>query len=270
MLRTARRSALPAGLLVLALAACSAPAEGRTPPAAPPPSAAASPSTSSPSSPSPASPSSSRPAAAPRFDLGQRSVDDPASLWVVVDKLRPLRPKSWAPADLVAPDVPHTNAPLLREQAARALERLVAEARADGVRVVSLSAYRPYPLQRSIFDRNVAALGQEAAERLTARPGYSEHQTGLTDDLGDGSGRCAIQTCFAGTPAGGWLAANAWRYGFILRYPRGEQRATGIQWEPWHFRYVGVPLARHMRDTRQRVLERVFGLPDSPDYAAPR
>ena len=200
------------------------------------------------------------------FDLTAHSLDAPGSIWVVVDKRRPLQPRSWVPKDLVQPAVPHTNVPMLRKPAAQALERLVAGARREGVRVTSLSAYRAYTTQKSIYDRNVASLGRAATERLTARPGYSEHQTGLADDLGDGSGRCGIQNCFATTPAGRWLAANAWRYGFIQRYPKGQQAQTGIQWEPWHYRFVGTALARRMHRTGQTVLERVFSLPASPDY----
>lgn len=262
MRRMPRAAALlVAGLALGALAGCTAATPSRTPSptvsgGAATPSATAGPTSSAVPT---ASPSAS-------FDLQQHSIDDPRSIWVVVDKQRPLDPKSWVPQDLVAPDVPHTNAPLLRKPAAEALERMVAAAKRDGVGVVSLSAYRPYTVQKSIYDRNLASIGLAATDRLTARPGYSEHQTGLADDLGDSSGRCPIATCFASTPAGRWLAADAWRYGWILRYPAGEQSVTGIQSEPWHFRYVGTTLSTYMHDTDQTLLERVFGLPDSPDY----
>jgi D-alanyl-D-alanine carboxypeptidase len=202
----------------------------------------------------------------PSFDRAQRSIDDPASLWVVVDKRRPLQPRSWIPPDLVTPDVPHTNPPLLRRAAAAALVRMVAAAKADGVGVTSLSAYRPYTSQQRIFERNLATLGEATTLRLTAKPGYSEHQTGLADDLGDASGRCGIATCFATTPAGRWLEANAWRYGWVLRYPKGDEAVTGIQWEPWHFRYVGKALAAELHRTGVPTLEQLFGLPAAPDY----
>lgn len=272
MLRSVRRRGLSAAavlplLAVVGLAGCTAaPQHGQQ--AAPtvaatvtaPSSRTATPSTGPTSSPA------SSPASTPAFDLSRHSLDDPRSIWVVVDKQRPLRPKSWVPEDLVAPRVPHTNAPLLRKPAARALERMVAAAKEDGVGIVSLSAYRAYTVQKSIYDRNLASMGRAATERLTARPGYSEHQTGLADDLGDSSGRCPIQACFGTTPAGRWLDADSWRYGFILRYPAGQQAVTGIQSEPWHFRYVGTALAEHMHATHQPLLERVFDLPDSPDY----
>lgn len=277
MSRRARLRALSAGVLVpvtaLLLAACTAAPPASTPSApvasAPPVASSAAPSSAASETAggdSPLSASRSTPTPSSSFDLTRRSRSDPASIWVVVDKRRPLKPKSWVPKDLVQPAVPHTNTPLLREPAAKALERMVAAARKDGVRVVSLSAYRPYTVQKTIYDRNVRAMGKAAAEKLTARPGYSEHQTGLADDLGDGSGRCPITACFAGTAAGRWLASNAWRYGWIMRYPKGQHAQTGIEWEPWHFRYVGTGLSRHMHATGQTVLERVFDLPASPDY----
>lgn len=259
------RVAVAAGLAVAALTACSgepAPSRGTVSTVAASTAAPTAPRSSATSRPAPTpSPSATR-----GFDLRQHSIDDPGSIWVVVDKRRPLSPKSWVPRDLVQPAVPHTNVPRLRKPAAAALERMVSAARRDGVGVVSLSAYRAYTMQRSIYERNVASMGKAATERLTARPGYSEHQTGLADDLGDASGRCPIAACFATTPAGRWLAANAWRYGWILRYPKGEQAVTGIQWEPWHYRWVGTGLSKHMHATRQTLLERVFDLPSSPDY----
>ena len=274
MVRRARGSAALVGLVLLALTGCT-----QAPDAAPSGAVPAAPSagsqsavSASTSSPTPTRTRSATPASSPSpsassgFDLRKHSTDDPRSVWVVVDKRRPLKPKSWVPTDLVQPAVPHTNVPQLRKPAAKALERMIAGAKRDGVGVVSLSAYRAYTVQKSIFDRNLRTMGRAATEKLTARPGYSEHQTGLADDLGDSSGRCPIATCFATTPAGKWLKANAWRYGWILRYPPGKQAVTGIQSEPWHYRYVGTGLAKHMHATGQPLLERVFDLPDSPDY----
>lgn len=203
--------------------------------------------------------------ATPGFDRTAYSVDDPRSIWVVVDKKRPLRPKSWIPQDLVTPAVPHTNVPQLRKPAATALVTMFAAAKRDGIRLVSLSAYRSYSTQQSIFERNIASLGRAKTLQLTAKPGYSEHQTGLADDVGDG-GSCDLQVCFESRPAAKWLSANSWRYGFIQRYPLGFTKITGIQVEPWHFRYIGTSLAREMHRTGSKTLEQFFGLPPSPDY----
>lgn len=199
------------------------------------------------------------------FDVRAHSIDDPTSIWVVVDKKRPLQPKSYVPTDLVTPDVPHTNVPQLRRVAANALIAMFAGAKQDGITLYSLSAYRSFATQTSIFDRNTQQLGSATTLELTAKPGYSEHQTGLADDLGDGTS-CDLAVCFESHPAAKWLAANSWRYGWILRYPLGDTAITGIQTEPWHFRYVGRSLAKQMHVTKVKTLEQFFGLPDSADY----
>jgi D-alanyl-D-alanine carboxypeptidase len=258
-----RRAVLVGSVLVavLALAGCGTDAQ---PTVATSSAVAAEPvrSTTTPSSTPKASPSPTR---SPAFDRAEHSIDDPSSIWVVVDKHRPLQPKGFVPPDLVTPAVPHTNVPQLRKGAAAALVRMFAAARRDGVTLVSLSAYRSVATQRSIFDRNIASLGRATTLQLTAKPGYSEHQTGLADDLGDGSS-CDLQVCFESHPAARWLTANAWRYGFIQRYPMGYTKITGIQVEPWHFRYVGKSLAREMRVTKAKTLEQFFDLPAAPDY----
>ena len=78
---------------------------------------------------------------------------------------------------------------------------------------------------------------------------------------------CSLEVCFADTPEGQWVAANAWRFGFLLRYPEGLTPITGFDYEPWHFRYVGPELAAELHETGTRTLEEFFGLPPAPDYA---
>jgi D-alanyl-D-alanine carboxypeptidase len=265
-------------VLVLALTGCSSAVPAPPVPQAPVPDprGATAPvqpvrSISTPTAPSTSTTRSSAPTPTPTssptstFDRAKHSIDDPGSIWVVVDKHRPLQPKSYVPPDLVIPAVPHTNVPQLRKVAAAALVRMFAAAKQDGVALVSLSAYRSSTSQRSIFDRNVASLGRATTLKLTAKPGFSEHQTGLADDLGDGTS-CDLQVCFESHPAAKWLTANAWRYGFIQRYPLGYTKITGIQVEPWHFRYVGASLAKQMRRTGVKTLEQFFDLPAAPDY----
>ena len=210
---------------------------------------------------------SSRPIAAttPAFDRTAHSLRAPTSIWVVVNKQRPLKPKTYVPPDLVTPRVPHTNVPQLRKAAAAALVTMFAAAKRDGITLYSLSAYRSYATQKSIFERNLASLGRATTLNLTAKPGYSEHQTGLADDLGDGSS-CDLQVCFESHPAARWLAEHSWKYGWVLRYPLGYTRITGIQTEPWHFRYIGKPAAKEMHRTGVKTLEQFFRLPPSPDY----
>jgi zinc D-Ala-D-Ala carboxypeptidase len=203
----------------------------------------------------------------PPFDRAARSIDDPASLWVVANKLRPLNPREFAPGDLRAAAIPFVFEPLLRDEAATAAERLVAAATAEGIALTAQSSYRSYASQQRVYAGWVARLGQEAADLTSARPGHSEHQTGLAIDFSAVPANCTLDQCFASTPQGQWLAANAWRFGFHLRYPEGATPITGYEFEPWHYRYVGPELATELHETGIRTLEEFFGLPAAPDYA---
>lgn len=221
--------------------------------------------TPSATAPSPTSATAPSPtqSAAPTFDRSAHSIDDPTSLWLVVNKRRPL--PDYVPSVVDVP-VPHTNAPQLRAEASRAVVALFAAAKADGLELASNSAYRSFTTQRSVYEGNVQRLGRTVADHLTAHPGCSEHQTGLAIDIGALSGRCSLDVCMGDEPEGRWLAANAWRHGFLLRYPADKVAVTGYQYEPWHFRFLGRPLARELHDTGVRTLEEFFGLPAAPDY----
>jgi len=201
------------------------------------------------------------------FDKNARSIDDPASIWVVVNKQRPLNPLDYVPADLVDVPVDHTWAPVLRKEASDAVVAMfTAAAQEAGLELASNSAYRSYSSQVEVYTDDVEHNGQAAADLSTARPGYSEHQTGLTMDIGPSSGNCSLNTCLADTPEGQWLAANGWRFGFILRYPADKTEITGYDFEPRHYRYVGVELSTRMHETGVRTLEEFFGLPAAPTY----
>lgn len=203
----------------------------------------------------------------PAFDRGARSIDDPASLWIVANKLRPLSPREFAPDDLRTARIPYVYEPVLRDEAATAAEQLVAAAAADGIALTAQSSYRSHASQQRVYAGWVAQLGQEAADLTSARPGHSEHQTGLSIDFSAVPASCTLDQCFAETPQGRWLAENAWQFGFHLRYPEGATPITGYEFEPWHFRYVGAELAVELRETGIRTLEEFFGLPAAPDYA---
>ena len=95
------------------------------------------------------------------------------------------------------------------------------------------SGFRSYATQKTLYNNYVARDGKAAADRYSARPGYSEHQTGLAADLN------VIDDNYGNTDSGKWLANNCWRYGFILRYPKGKESQTGYMYESWHFRYIG-------------------------------
>lgn len=194
------------------------------------------------------------------FDKQAHSTTDPTSIWVVVNKQHPLQPVSYAPADLVSVG----NNQYLRAEAAAALNTMLTDAKAAGYTVTPDSGYRSYSMQVTTYNSEVAAYGQAVADSESARPGYSEHQTGLAIDFG--SGGCNITDCFANTPGGKWVTANAYRYGFILRYPNDLTDVTGYRAEAWHFRYVGVPLAVEMRQEGVRTLEQFFGVPGGTTY----
>ncbi|WP_256030775.1 M15 family metallopeptidase [Leifsonia xyli] len=102
--------------------------------------------------------------------------------------------------------------------------------------------------------------------RTPARPGHSEHQTGFAVDISAVPAQCSLSACFAQTPQGEWLAANAWRFGFLLRYPEDKVAVTGFMFEPWHYRYIGVPLATHLHATGVTTLEEFFGLPSGTGF----
>jgi D-alanyl-D-alanine carboxypeptidase len=202
----------------------------------------------------------------PTFDRTQLSLDDPNALWVISNKHRPLNPADFAPSDLSMPvGVPNEFTQPLREAAARAVEAMYTDAVAQGVNFGIISAYRDYGTQVSLYNSYVARDGQEAADTYSARPGHSEHQTGLAVDFDDG-GACYLNACFESTEAGTWLAVNAANYGFVLRYPNGQDAVTGFTYEPWHFRYIGVAAAQEMRDTGTLTLEEFFGLEPAPGY----
>ncbi|NKX51230.1 M15 family metallopeptidase [Arthrobacter deserti] len=195
--------------------------------------------------------------------------DDPARIDVVVNKTRPLKPLDYAPSDLRLPNVPlgpGGDAAQVRESVAGAVEQLFAAAAADGVQLTLLSGFRSYQTQVSTYQYWVEVNGRAGADRVSARPGYSEHQTGLAVDIGDPSGACNLSACFADTAAGRWAAENAHRFGFIVRYQPGQEEVTGYAPEAWHLRYVGRKVAADMAGRDIRALETYFGLPEAPDY----
>lgn len=198
------------------------------------------------------------------FDKNMHSISSPDSIWVVVNKNRPL-PDGYEPSDLVVPSVrlrlDSTNQQMkFRRAAAGALQEMFTAADRAGVTLVFGSGYRSAALQKQFYDNYVAQDGQAAADRYSARPGTSEHQTGLSFDATNLRGECHLETCFKNTPEGKWLAQNAYKYGFIIRYPDGKEAVTGYQYEPWHMRYVGKELAAEMHRQNIVTLEEFFDL----------
>lgn len=206
------------------------------------------------------------------FNKNQFSLEDPQSPWVIVNKKRPLNPISYAPDALVTPNIALRSNITSQERqvgkvTAEALELLVKDAKKQGIHLTLESGYRSYNFQVNLYDRYVRQQGQPVADTQSARAGHSEHQTGLTADLGGITRpQCNVELCYADTIEGKWLAANAYTYGFIIRYPKDKTPITGYIYEPWHVRYVGVALSTEMHNQRIDTLEEFFNLPAAPDY----
>jgi zinc D-Ala-D-Ala carboxypeptidase len=219
-------------------------------------------------------PSQSTKAAKKKDDKSPGAGEDhtnPASIGVVVNKRRPLVPLDYHPGDLRRPAVSigtGGESALLRDAVADATEKMFNAAAADGAPMVMVSGFRSYATQVDTYNHWVRQHGSEAAaDMISARPGYSEHQTGLSMDIGDSTGACNLQQCFADTAAGIWVANNAQRFGFIIRYAPGEEKVTGYSPEPWHLRYVGKKVAGKMAQRSINSLEEYFGLPGAPGYS---
>ncbi|WP_062136131.1 M15 family metallopeptidase [Demequina aestuarii] len=196
----------------------------------------------------------------PGLDLDLHSLDDPASPWVVVNKSRAIDPLTWVPPELDSDG----GAPMVPE-ASLALAAMRAAAADAGVAISVGSGYRAYGSQRSIYSEYVSRWGRARADRFSARPGHSEHQSGFAVDV-FGSLGCRLKACFADEPAGEWVVAHGHEYGFIVRYPPGAEEVTGYKHEPWHLRYVGVELATEMRERGIATMEEFFSLDPAPEY----
>ncbi len=199
--------------------------------------------------------------------LSTLDIDDPASITVVVNKRRPLQELYYEPSDLVSPTIPNVTGQLLRAEANDAMTRMYHDLKAaTGYGFALCSGYRSYWHQNSTYQHWLNTLGASTAEHFSARPGYSEHQTGLAIDIvAEGEG-CRYDDHLYVTVAGQWMNENAHNYGYILRYVPGLQEITGFSNEWWHWRYVGVEVATDMREKGIATLEEYFGLEPAPDY----
>jgi zinc D-Ala-D-Ala carboxypeptidase len=187
---------------------------------------------------------------------------------VLINKRNPLRPTSYVPSGLVVPSVTYPNGERLRSDAAAALARMFAAARSEGAGRMSIaSGYRSYTTQSSVYWNRVGTSGRAYADTWIARPGHSEHQSGLGLDIAPvGNASCSRHNCIGSTPQGAWLRGNAWRFGFVLRYESGSTAVTGYNGEPWHFRYVGTALSTGYRNGGWHSLEQFLDEPAAPTY----
>lgn len=269
-----RRTVTLGGLaaLGLGLSACS-PEAHPVPPVSdsfstPPPVVSVGPAAALPTAaPSTTTPPDPAPSAAPAAAHAAASTD-PASPLVVVNKQRPLKPIDFVP-QLTTPRVPLATSgesTQLNPTTARAAEAMFAAAAAAGSPMTLLSGYRSYATQVATYNGWVAREGAGMADVASARPGFSEHQTGWAFDIGDATGACAVQPCFKDTRAATWAAAHAHEFGFIVRYPWMFHETTGFFYEPWHLRYIGVEAAVDMHSRGIATLEEYLGLRAAPVY----
>jgi len=189
-------------------------------------------------------------------------VTDPTNVLVLVNKSHRL-PDGYRPPDLVEPKVPFPfkeklEKRLLRKVAGSALEKLFAGAQSAGLHLYAQSGFRSYERQKAIFASNAKKYGEKKANMVSAYPGESEHQTGLTMDVTTPSVNYDLIEPFGTTAEGRWLKEHAHEYGFIIRYPKGKEAITGYSYEPWHIRYVGVKAASEMAG-RGITLEEYLG-----------
>ena len=159
--------------------------------------------------------------------------------------------QDYTPQNLVIPDVPFPftefhQKKLMDLEAVKALEDLFAKAKQDNINLYAVSGYRSYDRQETIFNSQVERYGLSKANQVSARPGESEHQTGLAMDVTSPKVNFELVQNFGATKEGQWLKDNASKFGFIIRYPQGKEEITGYQYEPWHLRYVGREVAQQI------------------------
>jgi D-alanyl-D-alanine carboxypeptidase len=172
-------------------------------------------------------------------------------------------PDDYSPEDLTIPDIRfpfEEDLPKkqMREIAAEALEIMFQAAEDAGLQLYAQSGYRSYERQDAIFASNASQHGEEEANTFSARPGESEHQTGLTMDVTSPDVDFGLSIEFADTDEGKWVKEHAAEFGFIIRYPEGKEEITQYQYEPWHLRYVGKKAAKEIME-QDITLEEYLG-----------
>jgi D-alanyl-D-alanine carboxypeptidase len=169
--------------------------------------------------------------------------------------------EDYVPPDLVPVSEAGITGPgLIRAVAIEDLAAMTQAAAAAGSPIAVNSPYRSYQDQVASFNGWVAVDGYDDAITYSQRPGHSEHQLGLTIDFMSKGGGSALEGDWATTPAGSWMAENAWKYGWVLSYPRGEggalfSQVTCFHYEPWHWRYLGRPMAKLVHDSGLTIRE---------------
>jgi D-alanyl-D-alanine carboxypeptidase len=155
---------------------------------------------------------------------------------------------NYVPEGLSIPNIPFSNGAEDEEKhvagiIVKPLEELVKAAKKDEITLLGNSGYRSYNSQKNVYDDRVKSQGKKLADAYVAKPGFSEHQTGLCIDITNKKGNLTKDSIEAD-----WLAKNCHKFGFVIRYPYGKKNLTGIEYEPWHIRYVGKEAAKYIHD----------------------
>ncbi|QXE20763.1 D-alanyl-D-alanine carboxypeptidase family protein [Clostridium sp. 001] len=185
------------------------------------------------------------------------------SFLILVNKNHRLS-SNYIPENLTMPNVGFSSSAsheekMMQGEAAEQLENLFKYAHKKGINLYGVSAYRSYKSQKQVYDERVRRVGKKQADEYVAYPGTSEHQTGLAIDVTNEDGaQGRLMVDFGQTREGKWLKANAYRFGFIMRYPKEKEAITGYNYESWHIRYVGVKAAKEIYG-KNIVLEEYLG-----------
>ncbi len=187
---------------------------------------------------------------------------------VLVDKIHAL-PPTYVPPDLVyisQYNIPVANTSYqIRKIVVPDLVGMIKDANAQGINLIVISPYRSYNTQAEVYDYYTRTDGVTAANQYSAIPGHSQHQLGTAIDFSTNEISNGLDQSFADTNAGKWMAENAYKYGFVLAYPIGDESITGYEYEPWHWRYMGVDNALKIKNSgliMQQYLEKYGYLPN--------
>ena len=175
---------------------------------------------------------------APSASAAASDVTTNTSVLKIVNKTH-LLDQTYVPSDLVIPSVSQNHTQYLRKDAASALEKMFAAADQAGIHLYLISGYRSYTEQTSLYYTYLNRNGKDYVNSIDCIPGASEHQLGLSVDVGTADQSCELQNCFETTSEYQWLVKHAPEYGYIFRYPEGKQDVTGIVFSPWAIRYIG-------------------------------
>ena len=155
-------------------------------------------------------------------------------------------PENYIPNNLVKLNTDYANSDrYLVDIAKESLEKMINDIKKENLTIRVISAYRSYNYQKDLYNNYVKKDGTLKADTYSARPGYSEHQTGLVIDIDNGT---TYYEDFDKTEEYKWMLENSYKYGFILRYPKGKEEITRYNYESWHYRYVGVKIATYLKE----------------------